>query len=263
MTVLINELKTISYHILNGTTLKQQFPKQILGELIVTNECLVEGDIQGNNLQDFYNNRAKYISTTYNVTTQSYFDKVITELDRIKEISNKDEINFWFEEDLFCQVNFWFILHLIKQQTSIKSVYLVLPNKENRYGFGGMDTKSLIESFNKKIEITESEFDNLSRFWELYRNEDIASLIEESRKLDLKYPFLLPAIRAHIDRLPKDGKLGRPEQSILNIMHELQTDDFPTVFREFCTREAIYGFGDNQVKYLFDNLIPREMNNSN
>ena len=243
-----------SYHILNGSALKQQFPKQISGELIITNECLVEGNIHGTCLQDFYNNRAKFISKTYKVTQQSYFDKVVTELDKIEDLSNKDEVNLWFEEDLFCQVNFWFVLHLIRQQTNIRSIYLVLPNKENRYGFGGMDTEPLIESFNNRIQITKSEFDTLSRFWELYRNRDISSLLEESKKLDHKFPFLLPAINAHIDRLPKNGKLGRPEQTILSIMQELQTEDFSLVFREFCKREPIYGFGDSQVKHLFDSL---------
>ncbi|PCI72926.1 MAG: DUF1835 domain-containing protein [Gammaproteobacteria bacterium] len=234
-----------------------------MGELIVTNECLIEGNLQGTNLQDFYNNRAKFISKTYNVTPQSYFDKVVIELDKIENLPNNAEVNLWFEEDLFCQVNFWFVLYLIKQQTNIRSVYLVLPNKENRYGFGGMDTNSLIESFNHKIEITESEFATLSGYWELYRNEEFARLIEESKKSDSKYPFLLPAINAHIDRFPKNGKLGRPEQTILNIMKELQTENFSLVFREFCKREPVYGFGDSQVKHLFNGIISTKMNNTN
>jgi len=256
-------MKNTSYHILNGDSLKHQFPKSISGEIIITRECLVDGNIQGDNLKDLYNNRAKYLSKSYGGTIQSYFNKVVTEFEKIKTLPLNSEINLWFEEDLFCQVNFWFVLHLIEQQTDIRSVNLVLPNKENRYGFGGMNTESLIESFDNKIEIAESEFDTLSQFWELYKNEDFSSLIEKNKNMDSKFSFLLPAINAHIDRFRKNGKPGKPEQTILNIMQELQTEDFSLVFREFCKREPIYGFGDSQVKHLFDSIISRKMNNTN
>ncbi|MFT6732949.1 MAG: hypothetical protein ACJAS9_001134 [Polaribacter sp.] len=251
-------MKSTSFHILNGSTLKKQFPKQIIGDLIVTNECLVDGNVLGENLTVLYNNRAKYLSESYGGTIQSYFEKVITEFNKIQELPIDAEINLWFEEDLFCQVNFWFVLYLIKQQTDIRRVYLVLPNKENRYGFGGMNNESLIESFSHKIQITESDFNKLSGFWELYQRNDITNLQKKSEKLNIKYPFLLPAIKAHSDRTSEDGLLGRPEQTIVNIMKELQTEDFPIVFGEFCKREAIYGFGDLQVKQLFDNVISRK-----
>jgi len=38
-------------------------------------------------------------------------------------------------------------------------------------------------------------------------------------------------------------------------MKELETQDFGPVFREFTKRESIYGYGDLQVKRLFDELL--------
>ena len=48
---------------------------------------------------------------------------------------------------------------------------------------------------------------------------------------------------------------GRPIQSLITIMKELDTEEFGPVFREFNKRESIYGFGDLQVKRLFDEII--------
>lgn len=41
-------MMTKQYHILNGTALKEQFPKQIPGERIIAKECMVDGSVNGN-----------------------------------------------------------------------------------------------------------------------------------------------------------------------------------------------------------------------
>ncbi len=37
-------------------------------------------------------------------------------------------------------------------------------------------------------------------------------------------------------------------------MEGLQTQNFGLIFREFCKREGIYGFGDLQVKRLLEEI---------
>jgi hypothetical protein len=41
-------------------------------------------------------------------------------------------------------------------------------------------------------------------------------------------------------------------------MDELGTTDFGLIFKEFNKREAIYGFGDLQVKRLLDGLLNKD-----
>ena len=53
------------YHILNGDALKEVFPKSIPGDLIITRECLVDGNVKGKNRNDFYRNRAEFLSNNY------------------------------------------------------------------------------------------------------------------------------------------------------------------------------------------------------
>ena len=53
------------YHVLNGDSLAYSFPEaNIEGDIIVAREALIEGDLSGNNLDEFWQSRAKYIGIT-------------------------------------------------------------------------------------------------------------------------------------------------------------------------------------------------------
>ena len=100
-----------------------------------------------------------------------------------------------------------------------------------------------------------TSLDKLSCLWGYYQNEDFDNLWKTASELENEYPFILTAIKAHLDQIPSKENLGRPSESLIQIMKDLNTDQFNLVFREFCKRESIYGFGDLQVKRLFDNII--------
>lgn len=146
------------YNILNGDSLAYSFPDtKIEGDIIVVREGLIDGDLSGNDLQDFWHSRAKYMG----LTEAEYHDKVV------------------------------------------------------------------------------SEFEELIR---LAKNQSFA------------FPYLQEVVKAHIDRFPKDGTNGRPEKVIEDITKNISTD-FHKVFIEFWNRESIYGFGDSQLKHLYDKVM--------
>jgi hypothetical protein len=241
------------YHILNGDSLGQQFPEDIEGEIIIARECFVEGDVKGTNLDELFASRAKFLSMSYGGTEQDYFDKVVSEFQKINHITDGSEINLWFEDDLFCQVNFWFVAHLITKTIRNTAVYLVRPESHNQYGFGGLSHSKLTSIYKKRIVLI--ELDKIASLWESYQNDNEEKLIGTVRELEPVYPFILPAIEAHIERKPNNESQGRPIQSLIAIMKELETEEFDLVFKEFNKRECIYGFGDLQVKRLFDELL--------
>ncbi len=86
---------------------------------------------------------------------------------------------------------------------------------------------------------------------DLYENNAFDDLVAQAEKLNSIYPFIKRSVMAHIERQPKGDFRGRPVNSLKEIMTELDTEDFGPIFREFCKRESIYGFGDLQVKRLF------------
>ena len=243
-------------HILNGDALKWQFPKKISGTLIVAKECLVDGDIQGDSIEALFETRENYIRSAYpQPSSHDFYLETRAEFNKISQIRSGSEIDLWFEDDLFCQVNFWFVCHLIKESTRSCSCSLVRPCIENRYNFGCMSEEDLINAHGNRIKIKQNEFLKLAELWRLHQKQHIDKMLEIATELEPEFPFLHPAIQAHIERLPKGDNPGRPVTTLQNIMDELGTDDFASIFRAFCQREAIYGFGDTQVRKMFEQLL--------
>ena len=54
-----------TYHILNGDSLKEQFPNTIAGEQIIMRECLVSGNVKADSLDKFYQVRSEFIDNTF------------------------------------------------------------------------------------------------------------------------------------------------------------------------------------------------------
>ena len=92
-------------HILNGDSLKEQFPDELQGELIVARECLADGNVEGKNLDDLYKTKAQFIRKYYgDFTPDNYYKKTVSEFEKIQTIPPDSDINLWFEDVLFCQV---------------------------------------------------------------------------------------------------------------------------------------------------------------
>lgn len=244
------------YHILNGDCLKEQFPKSLNGELIVARECLVDGDVSGESLQELLETRAKFISSIFpDFSVEDYHAKTATEINKILEIPNNKVVNLWFEDDLFCQVNFWFVLNLLCQQEGSGQIFLVRPIKGCEYNFGMMSEQELLFAYGNKVEVKGNDLIYLSRLWNFYQNEEWESMISVAKQLQDDFPFVLNAVQAQIERLPNENYLGRPKESLKQIVEDLGTTEFASVFKEFCKRESIYGFGDSQVRVLLDELL--------
>ena len=50
-------------------------------------------------------------------------------------IRDNSDINLWFGGDLFCQVNLWFVLNLLKENLSECKLFLIIPKKYYCKGF--------------------------------------------------------------------------------------------------------------------------------
>ncbi len=248
------------YHILNGDSLKEQFPKTIQGKIIVAREALVDGNVEGESLEEFYDTRATFISSHYaGYSKEDYFEKTVSEFEKIQAILSEVDINLWFEDDLFCQVNFWFVVHLLNKNGQQNSIFLVRPKEHTQYGFGSLDESELISIYENRLSIGQNELHKIALLWENYKNNDTEKLLQTAKELDQEvsknYAFMLPAIDAHLQRFPtSEEKLGRPKASLIQIMKDLKSEEFAPVFREFSKRESIYGFGDLQVQRLFDEV---------
>lgn len=241
-------------HILNGDALKTQFPKSIEGEKIIARECLVDGNVTGNSLEELFANRSRFLVEVYNSPEDKYEKEVIPEFDKIQKLNNQNSVNLWFEDDLFCQVNLWFVCHLLSQFTNASEIHLIRPTSNIQFGFGGMNENDLELAYQQRIRIDKKNLKDLATLWKLYQHQDHKQIMTLAEQVKDEFPFLLPVIEANKDRFPVDGSFGRPQKTLLSIIEAFQTHDFELVFHEFCKREAIYGFSDMQVKRLISDL---------
>ena len=245
------------YNILNGDSLAYSFPDtKIEGDVIVVREALIDGDLSGDNLHEFWQSRAKYMG----LTETEYHSKVVREFERIRNAPDNSAFNLWFEYDLFCQVNMWFVISIIsslpinKKVFAVYTTYLDKTNKQFWNGFGPANSDELEICYASRIPLTEADIDLGQQLWKAYKNNNLEELKNLSKYQSLVFPYLEEVIQAHVDRFPEDGTQGRPEKVIEDITRNISTD-FQTVFREFWNRESIYGFGDIQLKSLYDKVM--------
>ena len=242
-------------HILNGDVLLERFPSEIEGEHMVMRECLVDGPIHASTLEEFYQTRATFIGTLEGCTAEDYFSSTVPEFKKMLAIPKNTAIYLWFEDDLFCQLNCWFLLNLLKN--NVNNIYLVRPKAHARYGFGYLTQQELRSCFEEAIPLEQREI--FANLWPAYKKGDTSSLLALAKSL-VQLPFIEEAVQMHIDRLPTTTSLGTPKDTLLRIMDELQTTSFGPIFKEFGQRLPMYGFGDLQVKRLYNDLMNAKNN---
>lgn len=244
------------YHILNGDCLAEQLKAtKINQDFIICRECLIDGNVSANDLSEFWKVRGEFISSTFGA--DDYFQKVVEELTKVQHLPEGSEVCLWFENDLFCQTNMWFVLSLLSKQPNFRlfRVFPVIENETDIWkGFGIATTETLEKSYESKVVFQAQDIELGENLWAAYQNQDFVKLKELSQQDSDCFQYLEEVCAAHNDRFPKDNSLGRPERVIKEII-ETQMKDFQEVFAEFSAREGIYGFGDLQVKDIFERLI--------
>ncbi|MBV9989264.1 MAG: hypothetical protein JO301_16410 [Chitinophagaceae bacterium] len=250
------------YNILNGDSLAHSFSDaKIEGDIIVVREALIDGDVSGNDLQAFWHSRARYLE----LTDAEYRHKVVSEFEKIMNAPDGSEFNLWFEYDLFCQVNMWFTISIINNLPVKKKVYAVYTSYLDRNdkhfwnGFGPAEVSQLQVCFKDRILLNNADLQLGQELWTAYKNDNFEELTRLAKNRSAAFPYLQEVVNAHIDRFPKDGTNGRPEKVIENITENISTD-FHKVCKEFWNRESIYGFGDTQVKHLYDKVMNQRAN---
>lgn len=244
------------YHILNGDALLDKFPK-IEGELIILRECLVEGNKRGKTWEQFISNRQAFIVENYGESKEDYGLKCVAEFEKIKQISAEDDVYFWFEDDLFCQVNFWFACSLLSVKHNLFSCFFVRAKPTHEHGYGGMSKEELLSSFQKSISIYPTDIQLFINMWNAFRTDEVQYLIELKSKLSDSFKFVKNAIDSAEKLLSLDNReLNFYERQILEIITHNRNISFGEVFQKFNRQNSILGFGDLQVKRMYEKVLP-------
>jgi len=240
-------------HVLNGDALRDKF--RLDGQVIVCRECLIEGPVRADSLEQFWNVRAAFLTSELDEQSEIYFKGVKEELDKLRNLDPDSIVNLWFEHDLFCQVNMWFVLHFMsenKLQVRINRVMPPVAANESWSGFGRMQHEELMICYNSRIQFTPSDIKLGIGLWQAYQQNDFKELKLLSRNSSACFAYLDEVCEAHIHRFP-GHTLGRPQRKLKAIMQSGVTS-FNELFKEFLKTESIYGFGDVQIKNMLTEL---------
>jgi hypothetical protein len=255
MSIEQNDMRRIA--LLNGDCLAEQLKAAELPlERIVFREALVSGPLDGATWEEFWETRIGFLTQNYGATTQEVQEKTVAELEKIRNLADGVELSLWFEDDLFCQVNLWFVLHLLSESPKIK-VYRVFPpeaSPANRWrGFGDASPAALAQAYESKVPFNTSDLALGKNLWEAYRLGDSAQLAALSKNVSPCFRHLKEVCQAQLDRISEDPNERRPEKVILELLAKGITE-FDSLFSQFSEREGIYGFGDLQVRELLDSI---------
>lgn len=247
-----------TYHILNGDCLADQLRQtKINQDFIVCRECLIDGNLSADNIPDFWIIRANFIADTYNVPSKEYFSKTVREFEKLNNLPNNSEVCLWFENDLFCQTNMWFVISMLANHPTLK-IFRVFPTIENIAdtwkGFGIATAEKLEQAYHSKIQFSSQDIELGKNLWTAYQDGDFDKLKKLSKNQSDCFEYLKEVCQAHIDRFPVDKTLGRPDKVVKEII-DTNSTEFEVVFSEFSDREGIYGFGDLQIKNIYDRLM--------
>jgi hypothetical protein len=245
-------------HILNGDQLAHQLQGASYFQThLVFREALIVGPVKSTSLDAFWKIRTEFITSSYGVTSEEYKQKTLSEIERLQHLPANTEICLWFEDDLFCQVNLWFMLSVIADMPKLKlfRVFPPISTTEDRWaGFGQADLDSLADCYQARVPLTTSDVALGKALWQAYSSQDWDVFKSLSLQSSPCFESLEAVCQAHLDRLPGTDGLGKPERILHGILSTGKTD-FPQLFQEFNRQAGIYGFGDLQVKGIVNSLF--------
>lgn len=238
------------YHVLPGDSLVEEFRKSGIGsDAIVCREALISGPIDADSLDEFWQQRARFILSEYGDDEIEYLEKTAAELNKLSELTADDEVNLWFEYELFCSVNFWFCLSLLMETGA--TIYRVEPiglDEHKRWdGFGHFVADDLKACFEMRTKLNEADVKLGAHLWEAYRRKDELKLKELSRHESPAFPCLNEVVAAANEQ-------DIQPLEILRMIASEGEQDFGHMFAEFKKRAGVYGYGDLQVQRLLDRL---------
>jgi len=236
----------MKFHVLPGDAQVDVFKETgIEGEIVVCREALVDGPVNADRLEDLWKLRADYLAGADGST--GYYETAVPEFEKLANTAPDAEINLWFEYELFCQVNMWFCLWLLRD--SAAAIYRVEPcilNTDDRWnGFGRMDANDLNRCFGARTLFGKADVQLGASLWDAYRVGDNGRLTELSQTSSECFPYLEEVCEAAIE---KDTKPRR----ILDEIAAEGITEFSQVFPKFRERAGVYGFGDDQVRRIYE-----------
>ncbi|WP_234733283.1 DUF1835 domain-containing protein [Tellurirhabdus bombi] len=259
-------MKTL--HILNGDATLHPFSAANLAEnadIIVWREMLSEGPVKDtDNLSELWDLRCTWIDQDIKQKGPGgYREMVVQEYEKFALAINTqayDEVVFWFEHDLFCQINLVFLLAQLAGKAQNQTVSLISidhhPDLPDFKGLGQLSSAQLATLFLQRQPITADDVAKAAAVWKAYAGPDPMAIQELLNEPFGGLTFLKDALQAHLQRFPFVGNhLNLIELQLLTILVEgpMREEEF---IRRFLHQDQVYGLTEWGVEQYIIDLQP-------
>lgn len=167
-------------NITNGEVFDQYFKENFKEKSVPFNEVMMDGKLRTDYFSEaFIEDRIKVLDTT----KQIYLEKLNPFLKVINDIGGYDEVNLWFGDDTFCQINQLFILSMLESRSYLGKITI--------YTLDSLTHLNIINKYRVKLE----------GFTRIYND-----LIHE-KEIKTTLPYLEKAVRLYYDYKNPKGVL--------------------------------------------------------
>ena len=233
-------------HVLAGDALSDVFGQSgVGGKVVVFREALITGDLDGETLDEFWNTRANFVELEYGADPIEYHDNLAVELVGLLDLGEGDEVNLWFEHELFCAVNMWFCLDLLRSTSATLCRVSPLDTGHVWDGFGKHTPEEVAMCYRRREVFTSEDIELAANLWSAFRMRDGAALIRLGSEGSPRFPHLKEVCEAaaEVDTKPRE---------IVRRLKASGLKEMATLFPEFRKAAGVFGFGDTQVEKLMN-----------
>lgn len=238
-------------HILNGDALLPRVQAIVSPEeeILVFRECLIEGPRRADSGRTFAETRLDYLKMQYGLSGEQQREHLAM-YKKLQTLDTYDFVGLWFEDDLFCQANLWYIASQVTLRCS--ALAWIRPDMDNRYSFATMPFYALEDSHLQPLPLLTPELDLFQTAWRAYSLNDQSLL---HRLIDDEWLGIDKALGAELNRLDidEDG-VTKDMRQLRAVVDELGKEDLGAVLKAFAARHPEYGYGDVQVARLMEGV---------
>lgn len=205
-------------HITNGDSAGKAIEATRLGGVILPwQDVLHEGPVPtGLSLEQLRGIRAAFIADQ----GWGKYERVLAALARRDEAvigaSDHDEVNLWFEHDLYDQLQLLQVLSLLPAD-ALHRTAIVQP-KRTEY-LGQLSTESLRALYSDRQPVSGAQLVIARRAWDAFRSPDPVAILSFLQEETSALPSVAPALLRHGQQFPSlENGLNRTERQILEIL---------------------------------------------
>ena len=211
----------------------------IPGRHVAFRETLITGPTpSGLPQHEWIEQRARFLAENYDQNLLRVRTDLLDQEMELDQARHEDEVVLWFEHDLFCLINFLYLLIRLAKARHLSVIWCPSP-------LGVMDESELINVYNSRAAASPALIRTANKAWSAYTSADPTE-INRFVTDTFDFAFLREGFLLHAARFPSVGNgLGEVDRRALDGIAAGATD-FLALFTRFDQDPPRYGFGDGE-----------------